>query len=116
MEVGSLRMKELIVTNANLPLAIRWWAKTYGRVCTYHQRNGHFLITLDMDRDRTHHPTVISISALPENLAVELDISDLAWVEQEALKDCFSQEVIDRRIPSLQSERSAIRTPPYVRP
>jgi hypothetical protein len=48
-----------------------------------------------LDRDREHFHTVISLSALPENLEVELDITDLAWRVQEALKDCFSQTVVE---------------------
>jgi hypothetical protein len=71
------------------------WHKTYGKCCTWHQANGHFLITLDMDRGKEHFHTTISISVLPDNLEIALDISDLAWPVQEALKDCFSQTVVD---------------------
>jgi hypothetical protein len=89
-------MSELIVTNANLPLAIRWWAKNYGKICTYHQANGNFLITLDMDLERTHFHTMINLSGyLPDGWEVALDISDLAWPVQEALKDCFNQTVVN---------------------
>jgi hypothetical protein len=89
-------MSELIVTNVNLPMAIRWWAKVYGKICTYHQANGNFLITMDMDRDREHFHTVINLNGyLPDNLEIALDISDLAAPVQEALVDCFNQTVIE---------------------
>jgi hypothetical protein len=88
-------MDDVIITNANLPLAIRWWIKMYGRCTTYRQRNGNFLITLDMNQDHAHYHTMISISELPDNLEIELDISDLAWPVQEALRDCFNQGVIE---------------------
>jgi hypothetical protein len=88
-------MSELIVTNAKLPLAIKWWARMHGCL-HYHQRNGNFLIALDMDRFGQQFHTVISLSGyLPDGLEVVLDISDLAWPVQEALKDCFSQTVVE---------------------
>jgi hypothetical protein len=84
-------MNEVIVTNANLPLAIRWWHRVYGKCCTYHQRNGNFLIT-----DREHFQTVINLSGyLSDGLEIALDISNLAAPVQQALKDCFSQTVIE---------------------